>query len=533
MEEDSEGLTPFWAQGNTGPRRRDRLLSRSESGVFSSGVLAFLLLVSAIVFLLFIGQHSSTSTVLRPTEVKKNWDSLNILLVFLAILFGLLSRNKNESQKSNPSTPSWNSYREEDVRRPDPPIVNQWVESSNRSSFNGRGGASGGLRRTYGSYPDLCEMSPRWVSPDDQWRFVDDTLVDSWKSNDSGHLNRRKGWRDANRSPEAERKNLYADMDAQSIREEKKAPTPPTPPQPTAAARISEHVRSEWETSARNARDYDAESNIPVKPTAAPPPPPLAAPPPPPPPPPPRPLFDSKSSKIERKRGGTSATKDFIINSIYHKKKRKHRSKSLDNLDFEMSPPSAPPPPPSSSVFQSLFSSKKPKQKKKVRPTSTQGIPPPPPPPPSASSRTPPISRLRATPVGDMAKIVVMVEEKSNSGGYSPLIPIPPPPPPPFSTKPAWKFAVKDGYVRVDSFASSRSGSPDLEDSDVTPTAAEGGGERNQFPPSPLFCASPDVNTKAENFISNFRAGLKLEKMNSVKIQGPGPSNLGPTLLSK
>lgn len=44
-------------------------------------------------------------------------------------------------------------------------------------------------------------------------------------------------------------------------------------------------------------------------------------------------------------------------------------------------------------------------------------------------------------------------------------------------------------------------------------------------PPSPpplhhqqqMFCPSPDVNNKAEMFIARFRAGLKLEKLNSIR----------------
>lgn len=35
--------------------------------------------------------------------------------------------------------------------------------------------------------------------------------------------------------------------------------------------------------------------------------------------------------------------------------------------------------------------------------------------------------------------------------------------------------------------------------------------------PAPSYCASPDVNTKADNFIERFRAGLKLEKINSYR----------------
>uniref|UniRef100_A0A2P2P4Q4 Uncharacterized protein n=1 Tax=Rhizophora mucronata TaxID=61149 RepID=A0A2P2P4Q4_RHIMU len=124
------------------------------------------------------------------------------------------------------------------------------------------------------------------------------------------------------------------------------------------------------------------------------------------------------------------------------------------------------------------------------------------------------------------------MEENVNSGNASPFIPIPPPPPlPPFRMQP-WKFLLDGDYVRVASFNSSRSGSPDLEsledpsdkESSSPMAAAVDGGGGSDIVTRPLFCPSPDVNTKADNFIARFRAGLKMEKVNSVK----GRSNLGP-----
>lgn len=119
------------------------------------------------------------------------------------------------------------------------------------------------------------------------------------------------------------------------------------------------------------------------------------------------------------------------------------------------------------------------------------------------------------------------VEEKAERGNASPLIPAPPPPPP--FKMPAWKF-VRDGdYVRVGSFNSSRSGSPDLDSTEdassekdqSSPMAAADGSDSA---PTASFCPSPDVDTKAGNFIARFKAGLQLEKVNSAR----GRSNLGP-----
>ncbi|KAF2595381.1 hypothetical protein F2Q70_00045338 [Brassica cretica] len=79
---------------------------------------------------------------------------------------------------------------------------------------------------------------------------------------------------------------------------------------------------------------------------------------------------------------------------------------------------------------------------------------------------------------------------------------------------PAWKFVKRGDYVRMASNVSISSEEPD-DDPDVAQSSSVGS----------MFCPSPDVDTKADDFIARFRAGLKLEKMNSVKR---GRSNLGP-----
>jgi hypothetical protein len=105
-------------------------------------------------------------------------------------------------------------------------------------------------------------------------------------------------------------------------------------------------------------------------------------------------------------------------------------------------------------------------------------------------------------------------DENVRSGNESPLIPIPPPPPP--FKMPAWKFLEQGDFVRIQSYTSSRSGSPDHLDE------TDGNGDPSTSTSTPMFCQSPDVDTKADSFIARFRANLKLEKMNSIK-QKRGP----------
>nr|GMC82791.1 pollen-specific leucine-rich repeat extensin-like protein 1 [Ipomoea batatas] len=114
-EDDGESGTPFWVQGNTGGRRGDGVRCRVESAVFSSGILVFLLVVAAVFFMVFVlpSMASFTNGLFRPSSVKKSRDSVNVVLVFLAIVFEVLSRSKNELEKSNPGTPVWYGYRDE------------------------------------------------------------------------------------------------------------------------------------------------------------------------------------------------------------------------------------------------------------------------------------------------------------------------------------------------------------------------------------------------------------------------------------
>ncbi|KAH6773397.1 hypothetical protein C2S51_011801 [Perilla frutescens var. frutescens] len=621
MEEDGDGedLTPFWVQSSTNLRRVDRLRRGVAAVFFSSGLVVFLLLVTAVLFLVFVvpSTISFSVSIFRPNSVKKSWDSLNIVLVLVAVVFGFLSRNRNEersssydefqpapikeneSRKSNPSTPTkWYSSSTNDEQKSNLSPSNQWYEYRDyQPKFEQKKST---LRRSSSSYPDLRDFSSTdWNYGDYQRRFFDDFHVDSspWQQQQQQLHHRRhrsleqvyylttktvivdtlvsKSTEDTNlpvtlsspprtavlaASPaedeEIEKKVIN---DSAAVRKERSsrrfykdlesmnAPKPPLPPaEESAPPEFQDTQRRSNDRASRKKERPGRRQNKDMEPTnpiTTPPP----KPPPPPPPAPPPPPQQQKSSKSERKGGGATGnpTKDFL-NSLYNKKK-KQRQKSVDNMDsllheaqpplsFQIPPPSPPPPPPS--VFHNLFSSKKQKRKRTITVTLEPRPSSPPPAPPRAEARElEHTSQAAALPTRKRPKPVKMsiidrLDETSNSGGESPLNRIPPPPPPPppsFLKSPAWRFVVQGDYVRVNSSNSSRSGSPDLDeaDSDVTPTASDGG-DVAAFHPSPLFCPSPDVDTKAESFITNFRAKLKLEKIHSMKKRDVGPSSLGP-----
>ena len=206
-----------------------------------------------------------------------------------------------------------------------------------------------------------------------------------------------------------------------------------------------------------------------------------------------------------------------FLTSLRGKKKKKQRHTSVENLEAilnsePISVASQPPPQPqpqlqspSSSVFQNLFSSKKSKHKKR---------------------HTDPVVAIHNPGSSNKRERFHSSEEKNDvviTGNESPLIPIPPPPPP--FKLPAWKFRVQGDFVRVDSIGSS--GSSVVDEVGDSPVGQEAS-QCNSPSAGSLFCPSPDVDTKAHTFIERFRAGLKMEKINSMKEkQGIGRSSLG------
>ncbi|GAU42108.1 hypothetical protein TSUD_350820 [Trifolium subterraneum] len=242
------------------------------------------------------------------------------------------------------------------------------------------------------------------------------------------------------------------------------------------------------------------------------------------------PLWAERKIGIPVKKKRVNATKEFLA-SLRGKKKKKQRQKSVENFESSQNsqptpvvsqPPPPPPPPPPPSVFQSLFSSNKSKHKKHYHV---------------------PVATYKPQLPNKREQSNYRLKENVIIGNESPLIPIPPPPPPPPFKLPAWKFRVQGDYVRVDSIGSSRSDSPDSDEVLESPISqcsnspyADDGEERRvteigNASEASLFCPSPDVDTKAQNFIQNFRAGLRIAKMNSLREkQGIGMSNLGKPL---
>ncbi|XP_019415853.1 PREDICTED: bromodomain-containing protein 4-like isoform X2 [Lupinus angustifolius] len=207
---------------------------RDTSPPFISPPLLIILFPIIILILLFLTVPpllSATSHILRPTSVVKNsWDSLNILLVVLAILFGVFAKPNNDDNTSplprqdenindtvqrnkvnNNNNNNTSSFEGEGGGY----VSNQWFEFSEEKNLPIRSPATGvsRLRRTSSSYPDLRSLE----TGDDRYkfRFFDDFEIDKFRSTPARDevnavVDHRKRW------PEAE--ELQEDRDSYKFR---------------------------------------------------------------------------------------------------------------------------------------------------------------------------------------------------------------------------------------------------------------------------------------------------------------------------
>lgn len=504
--------------------------------------------------------------------MKKSWDWLNVFLVLFAILCGIFARKNDDESASGednstvsnaPSVPD-NSNIGESVS-----VSHQWFGFSESNKIydpvNSTPGGNGvrGLRRSSSSYPDLRQLDSPLETDRFQFRFFDDFEIDKYRTPVFDHAYQPRRRSEAH---EADVKVITVDTFVLRTPPKSPAPAPPPPPPPPPPAVQRKPRQTTYRAvGSRNEKLNDVVvDNQPKKAVSSPPTPP--PPPPPRPPPPPSPVrirSEHKYGKFERRKSNAKKeiAKDFLA-SIYPRKRKKKQKTNIyetttssppeqepsyqSRIPPPSPPPPPPPPPPPSSVFHSFFKKGITKSKK----VHSVPVPPPPPPPPSSRSskhktlsmappKPPPPPQVHSrgrtpTTSGRPPLPTRSYDENVNSGCQSPLIRMPPPPPPPPFKMPEMKFYVRGDFVKIHSAHSSRCSSPELEDANPpsnkeeseTVKATNGGDGVG-----PVFCPSPDVNTKADSFIARLRDGWKLEKINSLKEkqrmgQGPDPDTV-------
>jgi len=478
--EEEEISSPFWLQ-NSGANRRS--LSRSYSLFLSSGTVIIVLLVIALAFILVIVPtlHSFTSHIFKPNSVKKSWDSLNLLLVLFAIFCGFLSKNNNnESPRSyEDQNQTFSDMNTQEYEKPNPEPETEtaprfWYEySEDRTSYN--------RLRSFNSYPDLRQES-LWVAGDERWRFSDDT-----------HVNRYRGL-DLNLKEEKEEEESIKDIEVNTSLKGKnkkkqgsethQSETIEKTKNNTAAERKNKKVivtkdeKMQQSLKGKKKHRHKSVENF-------------------------QNIINSEPPMKKKHRHKSVENFQNIINSEPPMKKQ-HRHKSVENFQSILNSEPATTVPSSSSPFPDLFYSKKNKQKKLNSVSPSQHH----------------VSAMIMSKTKDEDFSVI-------TGNESPFnsIPPPPPPPPPFKM-PAWKFKVQGDFVRIDSISSSSSVDIDEEVVELPTISGEEPGIDLLVYPNP----NPGVDNKAGSFIESFRAGLRMEKMNSMKKQEIGRSNLYDTL---
>jgi hypothetical protein len=421
--------------------------------------------------------HSFYSHIFKPNSVKKSWDTLNILLVLFAIFCGFLSKkdNNNESPRSyEDQTFSERNTRQEyeklnpkqEIETETPPRF--WYEySEDRTSYN--------RLRSFNSYPDLRQES-LWVAGDERWRFSDDTHVNGYRGLDSNFKEEKE---------EASTKNIEVDTYLIGKNKKKQALEHGLDlnfkQEKEEASTKDIEVDTSWKGKNKKKQAIEKHESEMIE--------------------------KAKNNKdAERKNKKASSTKDDkTYRSLKGKKKQRHRSVENFQSFLNSEPPTRMP---SSSSFHDLFTLKKNKEKK----------------PKSVSPPQHHVSSMLVSKTKDDDFFVI-------TGNESPLISIPPPPPPPPPFKmPAWKFKVQGDFVRIDSISSTSDGLADIDDDDEVMELPTSLGEEPGIDLLVYPNPNPDVDSKAGSFIQSFRAGLKMEKMNSMKKQVIGRSNLYNTL---
>ncbi|XP_050898958.1 formin-like protein 5 [Lathyrus oleraceus] len=558
---------------------------RASSPPLISLPLLIILLPILTLTLLFLAVPpllSAATNILQHSPVKTtwnwNWNSFNIILVFVAILFGVFAR-RNEDESSPQQSPT-DAVPDQNIAFRRVSVSSHGVETGGYESQQWFGFSSdetpnrlqspvtgvNRLRRSSSSYPDLRQMET-----DDsryKFRFFDDFEIEKQFRSPSRAAfstpHHRKQLPEY-RSQEEEQvhvKEIPVDtFQTRPSPVKLSSPSPPPPPPPISRRRQSQSMHQTVESRSEITELEDPEFTR------------IDSPPPTPPRPSAKTRSEQKHGKNERRKSNVKREIAMVWASVLsnqRKRKKKERPRNdhnhhYDNVDEltknATAPPVTPPPPPPlppPSVFHSIFRKGMGKSKK------IHSVPaPPPPPPPSRRSAKPknqipqpplssPPSRRSSKPLNQIPlppptpprqgnrtkpplpnKSTNFMNDTLNVGNQSPLIPIPPPLPP-FKI-PAMKFELHGDFVKILSNQSSRCTSPEREhiDGEVSETTTFTNSVTNHKNDGKayVFCPSPDVNAKAATFIARLRGEWRLQKLNSIKEKGNGSLPLASDLL--
>ncbi|XP_073047686.1 uncharacterized protein [Primulina eburnea] len=526
-------------------------------------ILTIPILVLLIAFLILPPFLSCTNhQILKPISFQKGWDSINTFLVSTAVLCGVFAKRNDEKSSSPDADGQKNldagtNVSDDNIRKSI--ASSKWLDFLDKSEYD--------KMRNSRSYPDLRHES-LWGCESNEFNFFDDFEVNFHRQPEKRYHRRSQKVEKEDVAepaplpqPVQRRRSVHRGRN----NDENKSPLPPPlpPPEPefipvaerteriqreksgttkeiataTASLQYGTQTQRTKKVKRRDIYESAAEDSLPPS-TIAPP-----STPPPPPPPPPSKGFQSllkKSSKSKRVHSVSTTAKppppppppppNSIFANIFKTGSKSKRSQ----LFSASSHPPPPPPYPPYSIFNNIFSMGSKSQRCQIPSASSQPLPPQPSPQTSSilissfenltktrrfknsDSPAPPLPPPEIRPVNTgkppkPPKQSTSHNENDIIVAPSPLIPVPSPPTPPPFRMPEINFVPKGDFARKGSTNSSQGSSPKL-DVDVMLIESESG---QSIRPS-VSCPSPDVNMKADTFISRLRDGWRLEKLNSI-----------------
>lgn len=562
-------------------RRRSRLYSVLNPVTLTIAFSVVLLFI--VFFLLPPTLSRNNQALKPDSSVKKSWNSINIFLVLYAVLCGVFARRNDETSSSDGAENAPNAYEFVNSGRRSVPDAHWLESPDHHKTSNFMSTGGNRLRRSSSSYPDLTRESLQGSDGEKLKYFDDfdvdfhrppgnshrhvrqshevekgvaaatpvrEIPVDKFELKNSvptpppPPVKRRRSVHGVPKQYNVERGGRETEFNEKrsSLPPPSKTPPPPPPSQNNimfhplaersemiqrkksgttkeiATVSLYQSTQKKRKKKVKSRDIFESVAQNPSPPTVPAPSSIMSVPPPPPPPPPSKKVlqnFFKKSSKSKLVHSVSTANPppppqpppppSSIFNNIF---KTGSKNKRFHLTSASSQPPPPPPPPPPSSIFNSLF-----KNGTKSRRLNYKETQPPPPLPPTPRSR-PNHSPTNTGKPPKPTKPSTSHHESVVIAPASSLIPMPPPPPPPFRM-PEMKFIVKGDFVRICSANSSGCSSPGQEDFDIMSVKSDGGDSSGH----PFTSPTPDVDSKADAFISKRRDEWRLDKINSLKEQ--------------
>ncbi|MCL7045024.1 hypothetical protein MKW94_021740 [Papaver nudicaule] len=388
--EDGGDMPPFWLQSSNSSNYYNRNRRRSTNFLTNSGFLIVILTIIAL-FLIFIvvpSFLSFTSQYIKPHLVKKNWDSLNIVLVFFAIICGFLSRRTADDipaaaadngfsnlsaqralvEEDEPVQMHHHHHQQQQHLRHRPMSMDQpWIGYSNVNPvmYNSMDNLSSlsssnvrGMRRNSSSYPDLRQES-LWSPAPESRRFYDDINVDGYQYGGAPDYLHRRHPSDPLPAPVP---TEYQYNESNYLLHHNSAPVPATVPESDDTKYFSDTKTIPVDTFVVRQQEEESPEPPPETETTEEQPPPPSPKTPPPPPPPPA----AETRRKERAERRTFRSVERREKPVEEKKEVEfEKVPTQSSFPPASPPPPAPPPPPPQSAKPSKSDQKATKSEKK------------------------------------------------------------------------------------------------------------------------------------------------------------------------